>query len=139
MHKSNRYAAFIFGKSSTQVRADPVSSDSEFSARADALLAAVGAALDAASDASDADLDWSLNDGVLTIDCGRDGKLIVNRHVPNREIWVAAKSGGFHFRAAGGAWRDSRGGEELGAALERLLREQAGATVELPSLPPPTD
>ena len=116
-----------------------MSSDSEFSARADAVLAAVGAALDAASDASDADLDWSLNDGVLTIDCGRDGKLIVNRHVPNREIWVAAKSGGFHYRATGGAWRDSRGGEELGAALERLLRDQAGATVELPSLPPPAD
>jgi CyaY protein len=88
-----------------------MSSESIFSARADAVLAAVGAALDAAGDASDADLDWSLNDGVLTIDCGRDGKLIVNRHVPNREIWVAAKSGGFHFRAAGGAWRDSRGGE----------------------------
>jgi CyaY protein len=116
-----------------------MSSDSEFSARADAVLAAVGAALDAASDASDADLDWSLNDGVLTIDCGRDGKLIVNRHVPNREIWVAAKSGGFHYRATGGAWRDSRGGEELGAALRRLLHDQAGATVELPSLPPPAD
>ena len=114
-----------------------MSGESEFSARADAVLAAVGAALDDAIDASDADLDWSLNDGVLTIDCGRDGKLIVNRHVPNREIWVAAKSGGFHFRGTGGAWRDSRAGEELGAALKRLLRDQAGMAVDLPSLPPP--
>ena len=48
-----------------------MSSESEFSARADAVLAAVGAALDEAIDASDADLDWSLNEGVLTIDCGR--------------------------------------------------------------------
>lgn len=114
-----------------------MSSESEFSARADAVLAAIGAALDTASDADDADLDWALNDGVLTIDCGRNGKLIVNRHVPNREIWVAAKSGGFHFRAAGEAWRDSRGGEELGAALMRLLRDQAGTTVDLAALPPP--
>lgn len=114
-----------------------MSSESEFSARADAVLAAIGAALDTASDAGDADLDWALNDGVLTIDCGRNGKLIVNRHVPNREIWVAAKSGGFHFRAAGEAWRDSRGGEELGAALMRLLRDQAGTTVDLAALPPP--
>lgn len=114
-----------------------MSSESEFSARADAVLGAIGAALDIACDTGDADLDWSLNDGVLTIDCGRDGKLIVNRHVPNREIWVAAKSGGFHFRAAGNAWRDSRGGEELGAALVRLLRDQAGTTVDLPPLPPP--
>ncbi|MGH8799005.1 MAG: iron donor protein CyaY [Casimicrobiaceae bacterium] len=112
-----------------------MSGDSEFIARADAVLAAVGAALDAAIEASDADIDWSLIDGVLTIDCGRAGKLIVNRHVPNREIWVAAKSGGFHFRAAGGAWQDSRNGEELGAALVRLLREQAHVAVDLPALP----
>jgi len=113
-----------------------MSSESEFSARADAVLAAIGAALDS-SDAGDVDLDWALNDGVLTIDCVRGGKLIVNRHVPNREIWVAAKSGGFHFRAVGGAWRDSRSGDELGAALVRLLREQAGMTLELPALPSP--
>jgi CyaY protein len=116
-----------------------MSSESVFSARADAVLAAIAEALDAAGDASDADLDWSLNDGVLTIDCGRAGKLIVNRHVPNREIWVAAQSGGFHFRAVGGAWRDSRGGEELGAALTRLLRDQAGTTVDLAVLPPPPE
>jgi CyaY protein len=110
--------------------------ESEFSARADAVLATVATALDVAIDASDLDIDWSLNDGVLTIDCGPGGKLIVNRHVPNREIWVAAKSGGFHFRGDDGAWRDSRGREELGAALTRLLREQAGVTLDLPELPP---
>src|SRR4029078_5072816 len=109
------------GEYSTQARADRMSSESEFSARADAVLAAIGAALDS-SDAGDVDLDWPLNDGVLTIDCGRGGKLIVNRHVPNREIWVAAKSGGFHFRAAGGAWRDSPRGDELRAVLGRALR-----------------
>ena len=107
-----------------------MSSESEFVAAADAVLATIAAALDA----GDADVDWALNDGVLTIDCGAGGRLIVNRHLPNREIWVAAKSGGFHFRAGGGTWRDSRGGEELGAALERLLREQAGITVDLPAL-----
>ena len=71
--------------------------ESEFIAAADRTLAAVGAALDAALAESDADLDWSLVDGILEIDCGSGGKLIVNRHVPNREIWVAARSGGFHF------------------------------------------
>ncbi|MGH8713176.1 MAG: iron donor protein CyaY [Casimicrobiaceae bacterium] len=112
-----------------------MSGDSEFTARADAVLDAIGAALDAAIEASDADADWSLIDGVLTIDCGGAGKLIVNRHVPNREIWVAAKSGGFHFGATGGTWHDSRSGEELGAALARLLRAQAGISVDLPVLP----
>ena len=105
-----------------------MSSESEFSARADAVLAAIGAALDS-SDAGDVDLDWALNDGVLTIDCGRGGKLIVNRHVPNREIWVAARSGGFHFAWRENAWRDTRSGEELFASLARILAAQAGVNV----------
>jgi len=96
--------------------------------------AEAGAALDAAIDDADADLDWSLNDGVLNIDCGKRGKLVVNRHVPNREMWIAAKSGGFHLRAEDGAWRDTRSGEELAAALARLMREQAAIDVTLPAL-----
>ena len=105
--------------------------ESIFAALTDRVLGAIGAALDA----SGGDLDWADNDGVLTIECGDGSRLIVNRHVPNRELWVAAKSGGFHFRAEGGAWRDTRSGEELGAALERLLRAQAGILVRLPPLP----
>ena len=104
--------------------------ESEFIATADVLLAAIGNALDAAADASDADIDWSLNDGILAIDCGPGGKLIVNRHVPNREIWVAARAGGYHFRADGDRWVDTRSGQTLDATLSRLLREQAGIAID---------
>ena len=62
--------------------------------------------------------------------------MIVNRHAPNREIWVAAKSGGFHYRARGGRWIDTRSGAELGAALSAILREQAGLAVELDLVAP---
>ncbi len=112
-----------------------MTSESEFVAVTDRVLAAMGTALDAAIDSSDADLDWSLNDGVLSIDCGAGGKLVVNRHVPNREIWVAARSGGFHFHHDAGSWRDTRSGEELGAALSRLLRLQAQLAIVFPALP----
>lgn len=111
--------------------------DSEFIAAADRSLAAIGDALDRALDASDVDLDWTLNDGILELECEDGSKLIVNRHVPNREIWVAARAGGFHFRSREGAWRDTRSGEELGEALGRLLREQAGLAVTLPQLGAP--
>ncbi len=109
-------------------------SDAGFLAAADATLAAIGAALDRALESSDADVDWSLVDGILEIAAEDGGKVIVNRHAPNRELWVAARSGGYHFRADGGRWRDTRSGEELGATLARVLREQAGLTVELPAL-----
>lgn len=103
--------------------------DTEFIAVADAALAAIGAALDRALEASDADVDWMLTDGVLEIECEDGSKLIVNRHVPNREIWVAAKSGGFHFRGSERRWQDTRSGAELGAALVTLLQAQAGVTL----------
>jgi CyaY protein len=103
--------------------------ESAFVAATERVLRAIGAALDAA----ESDVDWSENDGVLTIECS-DGRIIVNRHVSNREVWVAARSGGFHFTARGGAWRDTRSGEELAAVLQRLLAEQGVPDVEIPAL-----
>lgn len=107
-----------------------MSGESEFLAAADATLAAIGAAIDRALDDSEADVDWSLVDGILEIACEDGSKVIVNRHAPNRELWVAARRGGFHFRADGGRWRDTRGGGELGAALTAILAEQAGLGVD---------
>lgn len=112
-------------------------SDTEFITAADATLTTIGEALDAALAGSDVDLDWSLNDGILEIECEDGSKLILNRHVPNRELWVAARSGGFHFRAQGGRWRDTRSGDEIGSALEGLFATQAGLKVRLPVLAAP--
>ena len=106
-------------------------SDAGFLVAADAALAAIGAALDRALEASDADVDWNLVDGILEIACEDGSKVIVNRHGPNRELWVAARRGGFHFRRDGDRWVDTRTGEELGMSLARVLKEQAGIDVAL--------
>jgi CyaY protein len=112
-----------------------MTTDSEFMAATDRALAAIGAAIDAALDDSDVDLDWNLNDGILEIECDDGSKLIVNRHVPNREIWVAARSGGFHFGVRDGGWRDTRSGADLAVSLAALLKAQAGLDLALPPLP----
>jgi CyaY protein len=57
--------------------------------------------------------------------------MIINRHAAAREIWVAARSGGFHFRWDNGAWRDTREGTELFAALSKLVSAQSGQAVRL--------
>jgi CyaY protein len=111
--------------------------DSDFIAASDATLDAIGRALDAALASSDVDLDWNVNDGILEIEAADGGKLIVNRHVPNREIWVAARSGGYHFRAQQGRWCDTRSGEELAVALARLIRDQTGLECHLGALSAP--
>lgn len=64
--------------------------------------------------------------GVLEVEFDNGTKLIINRHAAAREIWVAAKSGGFHFRPEGDRWIASRDGAELYATLNRLVAEQSG-------------
>lgn len=108
--------------------------ESQFIAVADRALAAIGEAIDAALATSDADLDWSVNEGILEIECEDGSKVIVNRHVPNREIWVAARRGGAHFRIEGGRWRDTRTGAALEDELRAILVEQAGLRAVVPPL-----
>ena len=59
------------------------------------------------------------------------GKVVVNRHAAAQEVWVAARSGGFHFRWDGRAWRDTRNQSELMASLSALLSAQSGESIQL--------
>jgi CyaY protein len=103
--------------------------ESEFEARAAAALEAVERALEAAAIA---EADWELKEGgILEVEFDDGSKVIVNRHGAAREIWVAARSGGFHFRWDGAAWRDTRSGEELFAALSEIVSRQLGRRVRL--------
>jgi CyaY protein len=94
-----------------------------------------GAALERvehALEASGVDADFELKEGgVLEIEFADGSKIIVNRHGAAREIWVAARSGGFHFRWDGSAWRDTRDRTELFAALSKLVSLQSGRPVIL--------
>ncbi|HMX16064.1 MAG TPA: iron donor protein CyaY [Rhodocyclaceae bacterium] len=101
----------------------------EFNAAAEAMLARIETALEAR--AGD-DFDFEIAPGgVIEIEFDDGSKIIVNRHTAAREIWVAARSGGYHFRPDGERWVGTRGGEELMAALSRCLGEQAGHPVKL--------
>jgi CyaY protein len=100
--------------------------ESEFHRAVDAVLARIESALEDAGD-----LDVDLESGILTVACPDATRVIVNRQTPNREIWVAARSGGFHFAWRDGAWRDTRSGEELFASLARVIESQSGIRVDL--------
>lgn len=78
------------------------------------------------------DVDFELKPGgIVEIEFDDGAKIIVNRHGAAREIWVAARSGGFHYRYDGSIWRDTRSGAELFAALSELLSQQLGRRVRL--------
>jgi CyaY protein len=102
--------------------------ETEFNALAEDTLARIEQALEACG----ADIDYELQaGGVLELEFGDGSKIIVNRHAAAREIWVAARSGGFHFRREADRWIGTRDGAELFATLERLASEQAGERVVL--------
>ncbi|HYO28578.1 MAG TPA: iron donor protein CyaY [Azonexus sp.] len=102
--------------------------DKEFNALADSVLARIEGALEA----SDADIDFELAaGGVLEIEFADGSKIIINRHGVAREVWVAARAGGFHFRWDGVCWRDTRDGAELMEKLSSLASQQAGEAVRL--------
>jgi len=102
--------------------------DKDFNRVADAVLAKIDLALEA----SEADIDFELQaGGVLEIEFADGSKIIVNRHAVAKEIWVAARAGGFHFAWDGSVWRDTRDGAELMHKLSQLATQQAGEPVQL--------
>lgn len=99
--------------------------ENEFNTLADQVFQRIEQALDAS------DIDYDSNGTVMEIEFGDGGKIIVNRHLPNREIWLAARSGGFHFGWQDGGWISQRDGEELYTKLAVLLHDGSGSTFEL--------
>ncbi|HEV7856991.1 MAG TPA: iron donor protein CyaY [Herminiimonas sp.] len=106
--------------------------ESEFLTRAEATLARIETALEGLTNAGDIDVECSRSGNVLEIEFVDNGsKIIVNSQAPMQELWVAAKSGGFHYRANGERWINTRDGSELFAALSQMISAQAGVAVTL--------
>ena len=100
----------------------------EFAERAERTLERIEVALEACG--VDADVERK-EGGVLEIEFSDRSRMVINRHGAAREIWVAARSGGYHFRWDGSAWRDAREGGELFSVLSRLVSAQSGGAIEL--------
>ena len=99
-------------------------SDIDFNRAAGATLAQIERALEAA------DLDFETPaDGIIEIEFDDGSKIVVNRHGVARELWVAARSGGFHFRPQDGDWVDTRDGTPLFTRLTELIAAHGGGTL----------
>jgi CyaY protein len=108
--------------------------ETEFLSRAEATLARIETALEKLTNEGELDVECSRSGNVLEIEFVDNGsKIIVNSQAAMQELWVAAKSGGFHFRADGARWVNTRDGSELFAALSQMIGAQGGAPISLPS------
>jgi len=104
--------------------------ESEFHAIADQTIEDLQDAIDD----SGADIDYEEVGGVLTLEFENGSKIIFSKQPPAMQLWMAARSGGFHFDYHGDRQQwicDSGNNEELYAMLSRLSTEQGEETIEL--------
>lgn len=102
--------------------------ESAFNALAEAELERIEACLEGCG----VDLDVErVPGGGLEVEFADGSKMVINRHTAAREIWVAARAGGFHFAPGANGWIAGRDGAELYARLSELVSGQSGGAVSL--------
>jgi CyaY protein len=104
--------------------------ESEFKQRVDDTLIAIEEAIDA----SGADIDYESAAGILSLTIEDNGsQIIINRQTPVRQLWLATRTGGYHFdwsEAANGWIRDSDGTPFI-QMLKQALAEQGAEAIAL--------
>ncbi len=100
--------------------------DLEFLDRAELLLKAVELACDQINDDGDADIDNQRVGGMITLTFENKSQIIINLQKPLHEVWLAARSGGYHFKFDGQQWVDTKGQGEFFERLSKDANAQTG-------------
>ncbi len=105
----------------------------KFNQKVDELLAAIEDTLDEIIEEQDLNIDFEAAGGILTLHFEDNSKIIINRQTPLQQIWVATRTGGFHFdfNPEKDQWREEKTGAELFAELSRHCSASTGNNVTL--------
>ena len=103
--------------------------DIEFMNIAEATLKAIEVACDRINEDTSADIDNQRTGGMITLTFENRSQIILNLQKPLHEIWMAAKTGGYHYLWKDGQWEDTKGQGELFYALTHNASLQAGQSV----------
>lgn len=101
--------------------------ETEFVQLANALFAAIEAAVEDA----DLDIDSERAGNVLTLEADSGEQVVVNMHAPTQQVWLASRQGGLHFTMVDGRWTCTRDGKEFWQALSKAVSFIAEEDVEL--------
>jgi CyaY protein len=100
--------------------------DTEFMNLAEALLLAVERHCDLINETTDADIDNQRVGGMVTLVFANRSQIVINLQKPLHEVWLATRSGGYHYRHDGQAWMDTKGQGDFWAQLSADASAQAG-------------
>ncbi|MBI5719896.1 MAG: iron donor protein CyaY [Burkholderiales bacterium] len=105
-------------------------SDADYVRETSALLARIEATCDRWLDADVIDIDTHRTGGLLELVFPDQSKIVVNTQPPLQEMWLAARSGGYHYQWDGQGWRDTRDGHDLLQMLSRQASVQSGRALQ---------
>jgi CyaY protein len=105
-------------------------SEAQFNQLVDELMFSIEESIDS----SGAELDYENSGGLLTLTCETNGsQIILSRQPSLGEVWLAARSGGFHFKLQdtdqGPRWCNTIDSTPLAEALSQAFQEQAGEQI----------
>ncbi|MCY9827805.1 iron donor protein CyaY [Vibrio chagasii] len=86
--------------------------------------------IEEAIDDSEADIDYEVTGNVMTLEFENRSQIIINRQEPMKEIWLASKSGGFHFKLVDDKWTCSKTGMELFEMVKEECVKHAGEDID---------
>ncbi|WP_261816373.1 iron donor protein CyaY [Vibrio gallicus] len=100
--------------------------DSEFHQLADEQLNIIEEAIEE----SGADIDFEITGNVMTLEFEDRSQIIINKQEPMREIWLASKSGGYHFSLQDEKWLCSKTGKELFELVKQECDKQSDEEID---------
>ena len=101
--------------------------ESAFENLADATLARLEARIE-----DHLEVDVERRGGVLTIELDDGRQYVINKHTPNRQIWLSSPVSGaahFDYDPASGSWRSTRGDARLHELLASELKAATGEDI----------
>ena len=101
-------------------------SDSDYRAVTSRVLAGIEATIDRWLQDDVVDIDTQRTGGLLELSFPNGSKIVLNTQPPLQELWLAARSGGFHYKHVDGRWLDTRDASDFYDALSACASEQAG-------------
>ncbi|MCD6025764.1 MAG: frataxin [Solimicrobium sp.] len=105
-------------------------SETEFLNLMDATLAHIEDVFEAAGQRGNVDVECSRSGSLLDIEFLQNKtKIIINSQTAINELWVAAKSGGYHYKYEGQLWLNTRDKRELMSTLAEIALAQAGLVI----------
>ena len=88
-------------------------------------------AIEEAIDDEGLDIDYDTISGILTLTFPDDSKIIINRQSATEQLWIAARSGGFHLDWQNDDWYCVSEAQAVTELLNRLCADQLGEPVNL--------